>query len=54
VDRFMIEFCQTFKQKLTSMQLKLFYEIERWGTLPKSFYKASITLIQEHTQKRKL
>jgi hypothetical protein len=27
------------------MLLKLFHEIEREGTLPNSFYKASITLI---------
>jgi hypothetical protein len=44
-DRFMAKFYQTFKEKLTQIQLKLFQEIEREGTLPNFFYEASITLI---------
>jgi hypothetical protein len=34
-----------FKEELISTLLKLFHEIEREGTLPNSFYEASITLI---------
>jgi hypothetical protein len=40
----MAEFYQTFKE-LTAILLKLSQEIEREGTLPNSFYEASITLI---------
>jgi hypothetical protein len=41
----MAEFYQTLKEELTPILLKLFQEIEREGTLPDSFNKASITLI---------
>jgi hypothetical protein len=43
-DGYSAEFCQTCKELIPTL-LKLFYEIEREGTLPKLFYEASITLI---------
>ena len=38
-------FCQTFKDKLITIFLKLFPKKEEEGTLPKSFYKACIRVI---------
>ena len=38
------KFYQTFREELTPILLKLFQNIAERGTLPKSFYKASITL----------
>ena len=44
-DGFTGEFCQTFREELTSIHLKLFQNIVEGGTLPNSFFEATITLI---------
>jgi hypothetical protein len=41
----MPKFYQIFKEELITIFLKLFQEIEREGTLPNSFYEASIKFI---------
>ena len=57
-DGFSGEFYQTFRKEIAPILLKLFQNIAEGGTLPNSFYEATITLIpkpdKDVTKKRKL
>lgn len=46
-DGFSAEFHQTVKEDIIPVLLKLFHKIETEGTLPNSFYAATVTLLHK-------